>query len=104
MIESSGRVRQNDFNCAVVGWVDGQGVAFRNDYNRTKVGHVDLATGIIYSADYNNTKLGSVDGSGQIFFSDSVVHQSATNAPIGQIRGEVGSYKHAACAFFTLLS
>lgn len=101
-IESSGRVRQKDYNNTVVGWVDGLGIAFRNDYNLTKVGWVDLSTGIIYAADYNSTQLGRVDDKGQIFCSDIVVHKSAVDTPIGEIRGKRESHKHAACAFFTL--
>ena len=101
-IESSGRVRQNDYNKTVLGWVDADGVAFRNDYNRTKVGRVDLTTGITYSADYNKAPVGRVNSSGQLFFDVTVVHSSSSDVPVGEIRGPSDTYKHAACAFFTL--
>jgi hypothetical protein len=101
-IEPDGKVRQCDYNKSVVGWVDAGGVAYRNDYNRTRVGHVDLSTGVVYSADYNNTQMGRVDSNGYMFFSDTVVHSSSSDTPVAEIRGAVDTYKHAACAFFTL--
>lgn len=102
VMEETGRVFQNDASKTVVGWVDANGIAYRNDYNRTVVGRIDLSTGYIYSADYNKTLVGRVDETGKIYFMSTVVHNSGTNTPVGQIEGPTDSYKFAACAFLTL--
>lgn len=98
-METTGRVRQLDYDKTVVGWVDSKGNAFRNDFNRTKVGHVDLVTGLVYQADYNKTLIGRVDENGSIFASSTVVHASLTDVVIGTISGPKESYAFAACAF-----
>ncbi len=101
-MEQSGRVRQLDYNKSVVGWVDAQGNAFRNDYKRTKVGRVDLATKMIYQEDYNKTLIGRVDETGSIFACSTVVHKSMTDVALGKITGPEESYAYAACAFLLL--
>jgi hypothetical protein len=82
--------------------VDANGIAYRNDYNRTIVGRVDLATGKISKEDYNKTVVGRVDESGTVYCEGTVVHKSLVNTPVGRIDGPSDSHKFAACALLTL--
>lgn len=103
VLETSGRVCQNDAGKTVIGWVDKNGVAYRNDYNRTVVGQVNLETGDVCQADYNKTKVGRVDmATGFVYFSTSVAHASATTSPFGQVKGPPEAYIYGACALLTL--
>ena len=101
-IEQTGRVRRNCAEKMVVGWVDANGIAFRNDFNKTKVGRVDLATGNIYQTNHSEKLVGRVDANGSIFPASTVVHASATGIALGKIVGPPESYSFAACAFFLL--
>lgn len=101
-MEPTGRVKQQDYNKTVMGWVDANGIAYRNDYNRMKVGHVDLQARMIYEANYAKTLVGRVDENGFIYACSTVVHESLTNVAIGRVEGPKEGQMFAACAFFLL--
>ena len=93
IMKPRGRVIGNDEKKTVLGWVNSRGTAYRNDYERTTPGRVDLGTGEIF--DEHKSRLGRVDEAGMVYLLSS-------ETAFGQVKGPPDSYKYGACALLTL--